>query len=74
VIIGRCEVCGHELDDAVVSIVRHVEGWEPMRGGKGGGNGLIDRQELGHIAHAQCMKRRANQRRRGIADEQGTLV
>jgi hypothetical protein len=73
VIIGKCTICGDDVDDVLHSVARRIVGWERVRKERGA-NAIIDRRELGHIAHTECAKRRAKRRRAGIADQQGTLT
>ena len=70
---GVCEFCGEPVE-ALHTAAYPVQGWESERGA-GGTNALIGRERiLGRIAHAACARQAANRRRRGIADEQGSLL
>jgi hypothetical protein len=68
-----CYFCGEAIG-ALEPLSRRVAGWEPVRGGKGGGNALADRVELNHYAHTHCAKRAGDRRRRGISQSQGAML
>lgn len=67
---GVCEFCGEPVE-TLHTAAYPVQGWESERGT----NAIIGRERiLGRIAHAACARSAADRRRRGIADQQGSLL
>lgn len=73
-ILGRCHVCGGDVE-SMHPVAYRIVGWEVIRAG-GGANRIVGRERLRDgtiIAHARCAEQRARDRRRGIADEQEAM-
>lgn len=70
---GPCCFCGGPVTEAHTPCYP-VHGWEALREG-GGANKIMWRQrDDTTVAHETCVNERASRERKGINEEQGTLV
>jgi hypothetical protein len=71
--LGDCFLCGHGVNSPQQGYAYRIVAWEAVRHGSMP-NRIIDRQRLGAIAHTLCVEQLSARRRRGIADDQESLM